>query len=200
MAVSKYVPSEEFPTYEDYRRAKQREHRAAWKRRNAETYKESEKARIKVRRQDPEYVAKQAEKAKAAYAANPEPAKRRAAQARATKAAEIAEYLKSYYEANKSELAAYKKAWISSNKPSVYRRNAARRALCAKATPAWADKQAINDVYEEARYMQMHVDHIVPLNHPLVCGLHVWDNLQLLTKEANLRKNNKFDLEAQHAS
>ena len=38
-----------------------------------------------------------------------------------------------------------------------------------------------------------HVDHVVPINHPLVCGLHVPWNLQVLTGPDNVRKSNSFD-------
>ena len=61
-----------------------------------------------------------------------------------------------------------------------------------QACPAWANKQDILDVYKEAQYFKLEVDHIIPLNNPLVCGLHVWDNLQLLSRSENARKSNKF--------
>lgn len=43
--------------------------------------------------------------------------------------------------------------------------------------------------------VQYVVDHIVPLKHPFVCGLHAYANLQILTDEENKAKGNSFDIE-----
>ncbi len=72
---------------------------------------------------------------------------------------------------------------------------AKRRAALQRATPAWAEFEAIKLLYKEAATSGMDVDHIVPLTHPLVCGLHCIANLQLLTPEANRAKHNTFNVD-----
>jgi hypothetical protein len=76
-----------------------------------------------------------------------------------------------------------------------------RRKKRDKSMPPWADKVAIRKIYQEARKLTIatgikhEVDHIIPSNHPLVCGLHVETNLQILTESENIAKSNSFSLQ-----
>lgn len=71
-----------------------------------------------------------------------------------------------------------------------------RRQSEARATPPWADKAAIRakfrerDLLKKATGELYEVDHIVPLLHPLVCGLHVHWNMRVLHWTENSRKGN----------
>lgn len=75
-----------------------------------------------------------------------------------------------------------------------------RRKKRDKSMSPWADKKAIRAIYIKARQLtaetgiKHEVDHIVPSNHPLVCGLHVEANLQILTEFENIGKSNKFEI------
>lgn len=60
------------------------------------------------------------------------------------------------------------------------------------ATPPWLNEKQIKEmkkIYNSTKRGE-HVDHVVPLKHPLVCGLHVPWNLQKLTDRENLAKSN----------
>ena len=67
-----------------------------------------------------------------------------------------------------------------------------RRAKVKNATPLWANLALIKDFYKEAEHFSESIDHIIPLSHPLVCGLHVESNLQMLPLRDNIIKNNSF--------
>lgn len=78
---------------------------------------------------------------------------------------------------------------------------AKRRAGKLKRTPGWLtpeDFELIAFVYEMARALTEatgvphHVDHELPLQGEFVSGLHVPDNLQILTASENTSKANKW--------
>lgn len=83
------------------------------------------------------------------------------------------------------------------NPGSTRARGAKRRARKLRATPPWANQKYITLFYQIAQEesilngKEFHVDHIVPLNSKIVCGLHVEHNLQVLPKEKNLSKGNR---------
>lgn len=66
------------------------------------------------------------------------------------------------------------------------------------ATPKWADFAEIRKVYRHADDLttligeEYSVDHIIPLRHPRVCGLHVANNLRVLPTLVNAGKGNYF--------
>ena len=75
--------------------------------------------------------------------------------------------------------------------PHVLRAIEALRKRAKQSAPSWAEKDKIRLVYKKAREFGFEVDHVVPLKHQLVCGLHVWANLQLLDRPLNRAKNNR---------
>lgn len=83
-------------------------------------------------------------------------------------------------------------SWLKNNPSAHAAHQAHRRASKKSATPKWANIVQIKAIYKEAAGGGMHVDHIVPLVHPMVCGLHVENNLQLLTPADNIRKHNNW--------
>lgn len=123
---------------------------------------------------------------------------------------------KQYYEANKNKVLAKTKAyrsnnwkqhletckkWNKRNKASKNNSTALRRAKKLAATPKWLsseDYKKIKNMYKKAKNLEKldgkkrHVDHIIPLSNPNICGLHVPWNLQILTAKENCSKQNSI--------
>lgn len=80
---------------------------------------------------------------------------------------------------------------------SSINRSKFRRATTKAATPMWTDLSKIREIYREARRLTQEtgvkheVDHIIPIQGRLVTGLHVPENLRVVTKVENRRKGNK---------
>lgn len=111
--------------------------------------------------------------------------------------AKAAETARLYRAKNRERIAGYNRRYHSENRHwflSYYRDyNNRRKAAIIRATPDWADADAIALVYRAAAAMgaQYHVDHIVPLRSKIVCGLHVESNLRVIPGRENTSKGNR---------
>ena len=111
------------------------------------------------------------------------------------------EYNRRWKKNNPDKRRAYRSDWKKKNPDKVNAAAAKRRSLKISAIPPWADLGKIKEIYAYARHLiklnnkLYHVDHIIPLNHPLVCGLHVHHNLRVLTDSDNLKKGNSIESE-----
>jgi len=65
------------------------------------------------------------------------------------------------------------------------------KAAKLQRTPKWANLAKIQEIYNKCP-KGYHVDHKIPLQGKLVCGLHVETNLQCLTATDNMKKGNKY--------
>jgi hypothetical protein len=87
--------------------------------------------------------------------------------------------------------------WRQKNIEYARARDAWRQSIKRGHQTPWADPDELLDFYALAatatRLMGQpyEVDHIVPLNHPLVCGLHVPANLKVVTRAQNRSKHNR---------
>lgn len=89
--------------------------------------------------------------------------------------------------------------WKKRNPAKVSAESMLRIARKRHATPPWVNRRLLMEVYHLAKHKSAEtgvphqVDHIVPLRHPLVSGLHVPWNLAVIPAIENVRKGNKFN-------
>lgn len=97
-----------------------------------------------------------------------------------------------HYEANKEYSFKKAKEYAAANPEWKAAQCAKRRARKKRAIPKWVDLKKIQVLYEKASVYGFNVDHIVPLSSKRVCGLHCWENLQLLDPVLNAEKHNSY--------
>jgi phosphoribosyl-ATP pyrophosphohydrolase len=91
--------------------------------------------------------------------------------------------------------------WVKENPEKSYAKSLTRDRQHAICYAKW-DRELTEFVTQEASDLQRlrkeatgitwHTDHIVPKRGKNVCGLHVWNNLQVIPAAVNIRKGNKW--------
>ena len=110
---------------------------------------------------------------------------------------------------NPEKVQEIKKSWKKRNPLQVKVDNSKRQALKRSASVLW-DTELTDFSFEEAHHLRgsrdsltnvkWHVDHVIPLQGKIVCGLHVWNNFAVIPALINLKKGNKYALPEERCS
>lgn len=141
-------------------------------------------ARTKWRAENPELAAEQR---RALYLRNKE---------------KVANQSKQWREKNKQRIAEKAAAWKAANRDKLAATCRAYQAAKIRAIPFWADDEldilVVSEAYALAKIRTQilgtphEVDHIVPLQSNLVCGLHCAANVRVIPNALNRAKGNRF--------
>ena len=108
------------------------------------------------------------------------------------------EYMREWRINNKEKLRVYFAEYRKSNVGKCNAWSKQKKLRKSQRCPAWADMQVIRDIYVKCAKIQEetgiphHVDHVIPLSGKYISGLHVPENLQILTASENCSKSNKW--------
>ena len=89
--------------------------------------------------------------------------------------------------------------WSKNNRGKRNAITQKRRAALLNRFPEWADTEKIKTFYLEAERLTKEtgipheVDHVIPLQGEIISGLHVHNNLQILSRSQNRSKKNKME-------
>lgn len=108
-----------------------------------------------------------------------------------------AKVVRAYYEANVEAAREATRKWQKNNPDRVRLKARMRKRRLREATPRALPQSIRAEIYKIYAECPegMEVDHVVPLQGVLVCGLHVPWNLQYLAPGPNKAKDNLFDPE-----
>lgn len=103
-----------------------------------------------------------------------------------------------WYNINKDVKLERNRKWKKDNPAANLFYMAKYRASKLQATPQWSEEDKIRTLYKKVKWLESitgikyHVDHIIPLQGKNVCGLHIWNNLQILEASLNISKGNRI--------
>ena len=173
-----------------------KEERQAWNK----AYYEANKEHLAARR-------------KARYEANKQHVLEQHKKYRSENSTSVLEYQKQYYAENKERISKRNKEYRESRREvflqrskNYYASHSDKWAMKSRnryyglknRTPQWADSEKIRAIYLDAAEfraagLNVHVDHIYPIQGKKVSGLHVHDNLTIKLAEWNLSKGNRCE-------
>lgn len=139
-------------------------------------------------------------KAQKLKAARPEYISGLSQQYRSKNKPKIAEYVKAWRLANKQRCAEIAAAWAKTNPEKRVALMAKRRAARTRTAPMYSEYDEF--VFLEAADIARRrtnstscawdVDHMIPLLAKTACGLHIAENIQVIPRMLNQRKNNRL--------
>lgn len=106
------------------------------------------------------------------------------------------------YSRRRAEIMAAVQAWQDENPAAVRaykeKNKAHRRQLSLRPAPwfgeldelVMGEARRLANAREVVTGLRWHVDHVMPLRGRSVCGLHVWNNIQVIPAVVNMRKSN----------
>ena len=117
----------------------------------------------------------------------------------------FSEWAKGYRAEHGERLNENNREWSKENSDKRNALTAKRRAAKLQRTPAYTEtcpwqKFWLKEHYRTAKVLEemtgvkYHVDHIIPLQGELVSGLHIAENLQVITAAENLSKHNSYNV------
>lgn len=118
----------------------------------------------------------------------------------AQKAKRFMEKNPGYVEQHRARINAVSRRYREQNQQRYNEHSARRRAAKRQAVPQWhgeLDDLVFSEAFNLAQArtkttgIKWEVDHAVPLAGRNVCGLHVWNNIQVIPMSMNRRKSNR---------